>query len=76
MRKGRLISKYEFKPLTIDKTNALLEYLYIEKVKESSDNPEGEIDGNAIPVSNKGLTLADIYHFYDDSYETKRKAII
>lgn len=64
MRKGRLISKYEFKPLTVEKTNALLELLY-----EKDDNTE-------IPKVNKGLTVADIYHFDDDSYDVVRKKII
>ena len=76
LRKGRLVSKYEFKPLTLEKTNALLEHLYLERLKETSNNPEGEIDDKSIPISNKGLTLADIYNFEEDSYEIKRKSII
>jgi len=64
MRKGRLVSKYEFKTLTLEKTNALLEYIY----KDREDIP--------VPVSTKGLTLADIYNYEDDSYETARKSII
>lgn len=74
LRKGRLICKYEFKPLTVDKTNALLEYVYINKVKEEeSELTEGEVE---YPKVNKGLTLADIYNFEEDSYETVRKSII
>lgn len=74
LRKGRLICKYEFKPLTVDKTNALLEYVYINKVKEEeSELTEGEVE---YPKVNKGLTLADIYNFEEDSYETIRKSII
>ena len=74
LRKGRLICKYEFKPLTVDKTNALLEYVYVNKVKEEeSELTKGEVE---YPKVNKGLTLADIYNFEEDSYETVRKSII
>ncbi len=81
LRKGRLICKYEFKPLTVEKTNALLEYIYTNKAKENE--PEAE-EGEAVekvceveyPTVQKGLTLADIYNFEEDSYETVRKSII
>ena len=64
LRKGRLISKYEFKPLTLKKTKELLKYLYPDKDKSDWDS------------LSKGLTLADIYNFYEDSYEIERKKII
>lgn len=84
MRKGRLVSKYEFKPLTVEKTNALLEFVYTEKAKEEVETTEEDIEnrGNVptteteIPKVNKGLTLADIYNFTEDSYEIIRKKII
>ena len=97
MRKGRLVCKYEFKPLTVEKTNALLEFIYTEKAKEEAEVYEGEedVDDNydgeepetveveepieqevEIPKVPKGLTLADIYNFEEDSYETIRKKII
>ena len=65
LRKGRLICKYEFKPLSVEKTNALLDYLYANKV----DNTE-------VPHVDKGLSLADIYNYEDDSYEPLKKKII
>lgn len=68
LRKGRLVSKYEFKPLAADKANALLEELYGEKF----DNGEYEIS----PTTDKPLSLADIYHFYEASYEKERRKII
>lgn len=81
LRKGRLICKYEFKPLTVEKTNALLEYIYTNKAK--ANEPEAE-EGEVVekvceveyPTVQKGLTLADIYNFEEDSYETVRKSII
>ena len=73
MRKGRLVSKYEFKPLTVEKTNNLLKFVYEEKAKEEDDL---ELSDFEIPQVNKGLTLADIYNFDDDSYEITRKKII
>ena len=81
LRKGRLICKYEFKPLTVEKTNALLECIYINKAK--ANEPEAE-EGEVVekvceveyPTVQKGLTLADIYNFEEDSYETVRKSII
>lgn len=68
LRRGRLISKYEFKPLDTDKANALLEELYGEKF----DKGEYEIS----PTTDKPLSLADIYHFYEASYEKERRKII
>lgn len=68
LRKGRLISKYEFKPLDVEKANNLLEELYGEKF----DNGEYEIS----PTTDKPLSLADIYHFYEASYEKERRKII
>ena len=64
MRKGRLISKYEFKPLNLEKTKKLLKKIY-------PDKPESDFDS-----LKKGLTLADIYGFYEDSYEIERKKIM
>ena len=60
-RKGRLVSKYEFKELSHKKTNKLLEKLYCDKEN--------------LPVSDKGLSLADIYGYYDSSYENNKKTI-
>lgn len=60
-RKGRLVSKYEFKELSIKKTNDLLSKLY-------SDKEE-------LPVSNKGMTLAEIYGYYETSYENNKKTL-
>ena len=62
MRKGRLVSKYEFKPLCVEKTNALL--------KELSDNED-----ETISVTSP-MTLADIFNYEDTSYEVKRSSII
>lgn len=58
LRKGRLISKYEFKPLNVEKTNALLKERGIDE------------------IVNKPMTLADIFHYEDESYETIKKTII
>ena len=60
-RKGRLVSKYEFKELSQKKTNKLLEKLYNDK--------------ESLPVSDKGLSLADIYGYYDSSYENNKKSV-
>ena len=60
-RKGRLVSKYEFKELTMKKTNKLLEKLYN--------------DREDLPVSQKGLSLADIYGYYESSYENNKKSV-
>lgn len=68
LRKGRLISKYEFKPLDVEKANALLDSLYCEKWES------GEYDHE--PVTEKPLSLADIYHFYEATYEEERRKII
>lgn len=68
LRKGRLISKYEFKPLNVEKANELLDDLYCEKWESG----EYEIE----PVTDKALSLADIYHFYEASYEKERRKII
>lgn len=80
MRKGRLVSKYEFKPLTVEKTNNLLEFIYSEKAKEEDNEDENGIPelpkDFVVPHSNKGLTLADIYNYEDDSYIKERKKII
>lgn len=88
LRKGRLISKYEFKPLNTDKANALLEFIYTEKAKKEAEEMEDVEDKNGIPVVkpvedtisipkvNKPQTLADIFNFEEDSYETVRKQII
>ena len=84
MRKGRLVSKYEFRPLTVEKTNALLEFVFTEKAKEENTivDENGEtfvepvVTETEIPKVNKGLTLADIYNFTEDSYEVVRKKII
>lgn len=68
LRRGRLVSKYEFKPLDTEKANSLLESLYGEKYKA------GEFANE--PVTDKPLSLADIYHFYEASYEKERRKII
>lgn len=60
-RKGRLVSKYEFNALDLKKTNALLAKVYE--------------DNNEIPVSDKPLTLADIYNYFDSSYENNKKTV-
>ena len=60
LRKGRLVSKYEFTALEPEKANALLAELYPGKNY----------------VENKALTLADIYNYEDDSYISERKRII
>lgn len=62
LRKGRLISKYEFKPLCTEKTNALLAELY-------SFGEDEELPNNP-------LTLADIYHYKEKAYQDDRKKII
>ena len=68
LRKGRLVSKYEFKPLCVEKANELLQGLYGEKYKAGEYKNE--------PVTDKALSLADIYHFYEASYEKERRKII
>ncbi len=73
MRKGRLISKYEFKPLAADKANVLLEELY---KKNTEDWTDDEKMMHPMYHTDKALTLADIFNFADDSYEITRKSII
>lgn len=68
LRRGRLVSKYEFKALDTEKANSLLESLYGEKYKAGEYANE--------PVTDKPLSLADIYHFYEASYEKERRKII
>lgn len=68
LRKGRLVSKYEFKPLCKEKANALLEELY----GEGFDKGDYELE----PATDKSMSLADIYHFYETSYEKERRKII
>ena len=56
----------------------LLEHIYTSKADEinaDDDNPVyvKEVDA---PKAQRGLTLADIYHFEEDSYETVKKKII
>ena len=68
IRKGRLVSKYEFKALCVDKANDLLKSLYEEDYKNGKYENE--------PVTEKPLSLADIYHFYEASYEKERRKII
>ena len=70
LRRGRLISKYEFKTLATEKANALLEELYGEKFES------GDGEYKTSPKTDKPLSLADIYHFYEASYEKERRKII
>ena len=62
LRKGRLVSKYEFKPLCAEKTNNLLAELYT-----FDENEE---------LPNKPMTLADIYNYRKKAYQNDRKQII
>lgn len=73
LRKGRLISKYEFTPLTIEKTHNLLKYIMENKQDEDAEHKITQDDIDAVK---KGMTLADIYNFIEDSYEQKRKSIL
>ena len=68
LRKGRLVSKYEFKLLAADKANALLEELYLDGYENG--------DYNIYPNTTSPMSLANIYNFYEDSYEKERKKII
>jgi len=68
LRKGRLVSKYEFKALCVEKANELLKTLYEEDYKAGKYENE--------PITEKALSLADIYHFYEASYEKERRKII
>ena len=58
LRKGRLICKYEFKPLDAEKATALLK----ERGKEV--------------LLTKPITLAELFHYGEDSYEETKKSII
>ena len=62
LRKGRLVSKYEFKKLNKDKSDALLAELYT--FDENEDLPH------------KDMTLADIFNYKERSYDNERKSII
>ena len=68
LRKGRLISKYEFKPLCAEKANELLSSLYMAGWNEGKYTVE--------PITDKPMSLADIYNFYKASYEQERRKII
>lgn len=57
LRRGRLIAKYEFKKLCVEKTNVLLEELGHE-------------------CTTKPMSLADIFYYDSDSYETIKTNII
>lgn len=57
LRRGRLVAKYEFKKLCVEKTNVLLEELGYE-------------------CTNKPMSLADIFYYDSDSYETTKTNII
>lgn len=61
LRKGRLVSKYEFKPLVPEKCEHLLHELYPDDIF-------------VVPL--KGMTLADIYNIKDESYINDKKKII
>lgn len=58
LRKGRLISKYEFKPLSVGKAAEILK----------------EMECEFIPT--KPMSLADIFHCGEDSYETSKTTIM
>ena len=58
LRQGRLVSKYEFKPLSIEKANAILSELGYEA------------------SLTKPLSLAEIFHYGEKSYEIKKTSII
>lgn len=73
MRKGRLVSKYEFKPLIVEKANAILEELY---KKASEDWTDDEKMMHPMWKTQKDITLADVFNFDDDSYEITTKRII
>lgn len=63
LRKGRLISKYEFKPLNRYKAINLLKMLFGEKFVDDC------LNNNLI---NGDMTLADIFNFEKKSYEIKQ----
>ena len=73
MRKGRLVSKYEFKPLNASKANVILEELYKKASEEWTDD---EKMMNPMWSTMKDMTLADVFNFGDDSYEITTKRII
>ena len=58
LRKGRLVSKYEFKPLSIEKSQTILSEL----------GYEVKLD--------KPISLADIFHYEEASYEVVKKSIM
>lgn len=62
LRKGRLACKYEFKELSVEKANALLDEVYHERWPR--------------PKTDKPMTLADIYNIDEQSYENTKKSII
>ncbi len=62
LRKGRLACKYEFKELSVEKSNNLLAELYG--------------DRDPVPVTYKPMTLADIYNIDGEDYKNERKTII
>lgn len=62
LRKGRLACKYEFKPLCIEKSNALLSELYG--------------DRDPVPSTFRPMSLADIYNLDGEKYENEKKSII
>lgn len=64
LRKGRLVSKYEFKKLDAKKCNDLLVEIYSED--------ETVFD---IPTTNKPMCLSDIYNYEEDSYIEEKKGI-
>lgn len=72
LRKGRLVSKYEFSELSTDKANALLKKLY---GYEEDENGE-LVELSNYPQTDKPMALSDIYNFEDESYEEKKKTII
>lgn len=73
MRKGRLVSKYEFKELSLEKTKNLLTYI---KENKQDEDAEYKIEDSDIENVKNGMTLADIYNIIEDSYEQKRKTIL
>lgn len=68
LRKGRLMSKYEFKALETEKSNILLKELY------GKDTEDSDSDGD-IPTTGRPMTLADIYNYDYSSYEKKTKKL-
>ena len=62
LRKGRLACKYEFKPLCVEKANALLDKVYHNRWPR--------------PKTDKPLTLADIFNIDGETYYNEKKSII